>query len=121
MGLPILKTHLKDLPLSAEWKKDFMLYVIKHKIRHPKELDLGLIVDKVCPGQTSQSVSNYATCAVSDNKKKRNTAENHKDLQLFEILKIKMNNEYPNSPLFNEKLMEKDLQSKNDIVDLYKS
>merc|ERR1712150_368278 len=57
--LPILKSHLKGLPLSAEWKKDFMLYVIKHKIRRPKELDLGLIVDKVCQGQTTQSVSYY--------------------------------------------------------------
>merc|ERR1712150_383418 len=82
--LPILKTHLKGLPLSAEWKKDFMLYVIKHKIRHPKELDLGLIVDQVCPGQTSQSVSSYARGAVSDYKKKGNTAENHKDLPLDE-------------------------------------
>ena len=32
-----------------------------------------------------------------------------------------MNDEHPNSPLFNEKRMEKDLQRKNDIVDLYKS
>merc|ERR1712150_369348 len=119
--LPILKTHLKDLPLSAEWKKDFMLYVIKHKIRHPKELDLDLIVDKVCPGQTRQSVLNYATYAVSNYKQSRNTAENLKNLQLYEILKMQMNNESPHNALFNEKMMEKDLQRKNDIVDLYKS
>merc|ERR1712150_41386 len=119
--LPILKTHLRGLPLSTEWKKDFMLYVIKHKIRHPKELDLGLIVDKVCPGQTRQSVSQHAYHAVANYKKSRNTAENVKNWQLFEIMKKQMNNEYPNSPIFNEKLMEKDLQRKNDIVDLYKS
>merc|ERR1712150_337183 len=119
--IPILKSHLKGLPLSAEWKKDFMLYVIKHKIRHPKELDLGLIVDKVCQGQTTQSVSYYTNHAVANYKKSRNTAENVKNLQLYEILKIQMNNESHNNPLFSEKRMEKDLQRKNDIVDLYKS
>ena len=97
-----------------------MLYVIKHKIRHPKELDLGLIVEDVCPGQTRQSLSMYANHAVA-NYKQRNTDENVKNLQLYEIMKKKMNDEYPNSPIFNGKLMEKDLQRKNDIVDLYKS
>ena len=29
--LPILKTHLKRLPLGSEWKNDLMDYVIKHK------------------------------------------------------------------------------------------
>merc|ERR1712150_261997 len=119
--LPILKSHLKDLPLSAEWKKDFMLYVIKHKIRHPRELDLGLIVDKVCPGQSTQSVSYYARDAVSNQKRKRNIANNHMDLPLDELMKKQMSDESPKSPLFNEKRMEKDLQRKNDIVDLYKS
>merc|ERR1712150_372671 len=90
--LPILKTHLKGLPLSAEWKKDFMLYVIKHKIRHSKELDLGLIVDEVCPGQTRQSVSEYAATSAFYYKKSRNIAENIKNLQLYEIMKIQMNN-----------------------------
>merc|ERR1712150_56098 len=117
--LPILKTHLKGLPLSAEWKKDFVHYVIKHKIRHPKELDLDLIVDEVCPGQTRQSVAYYTNNAVSN--QRRNTAENLKNLPLYEILKIQMNNESPQNPLFNEKMMEKDLQRKTDIVDLYKS
>ena len=97
-----------------------MLYVIKHKIRHSKELDLSLIVDQVCPGQTTQSVSYYTNNAVS-NYKQRNTAENHKDLPLDEIMKIQMNNESRQNPIFNEKMMEKDLQRKNDIVDLYKS
>merc|ERR1712043_143992 len=119
--LPILKTHLKGLPLSAAWKKDLVLYVIKHKIRHPKELDLGLIVDEVCPGQTTQSVSYYTHNVVYRYKEIRNIAENLKNLQLYEILKIQMNNESPHSALFNEKMMEKDLQRKNDIVDLYKS
>merc|ERR1712150_150861 len=119
--LPILKTHLKGSPLSAEWKKDFMLYVIKHKIRHPKELDLGLIVEDVCPGQTRQSVSSYAAISVTHYKNRRNIAENLKNLQLYEIMNIQMNDESPKSPLFNEKRMEKDLQRKNDIVDLYKS
>merc|ERR1712043_43281 len=105
----------------GEGKKDFMLYVIKHKIRHPKELDLGLIVDKVCPGQTSQSVLNYAAHSMTHYRNRRIVAENAKDLFLYEILKIQMNNESPQNPVFNEKRMEKDLQRKNDIVDLYKS
>jgi len=98
-----------------------MLYLIKHKIRHPKELDLSLVVDEVCPGQTRQSVSEYAKHSMSDHKRKRNIAENQKDLPLDEIMKIQMNNENPQNPLFNEKTMEKYLQRQKDIVDVYKS
>ena len=112
--LPILKTHLKGLPLSPEWKKDFRLYIIKHKIRHYKELDLGFIVDEVCPGQTSKSISYYANYV-------QQIPKNIKNLPLYEIMKIKMNVKAPNSLVFNSKKMEKDLQRKNDIVDLYKS
>merc|ERR1712150_158689 len=103
----------------GEWKKDFMLYVIKHKIRHPKELDLSLVVDEVCPGQTRKSVSEYAHHYMSDYKKRRTISNLY--LPLDEIIKMRMNDKNQQNPLFNEKKMEKYLQRKNDIVDLYKS
>ena len=115
---PILKTHLKKLPLSSEWKKDFMAYVIKNKIKHLKELDRGLVVKNVCPGQTIQSVTFYAK--VTKKNYKRN--DSYKDLPLDEIMKIQLNEVvFYNCSYVNGKTMEKDLQYKNDIVKLYKS
>ena len=118
--LPILKTYLKDLPLNAEWKKDFMLYVIKHKIRHRKELDLDLLVEEVLPGQTSVSVLRYANNTVN-NYKRTVTQKKLKDLPLYEIMKMQLNAKGRNSSVFNEKVMEKHLQRKNDIVHIYES
>ena len=118
--LPILKTHHKGLPLSAEWKKDFMLYVIKNKIRHPKELDLSLAVEDVCPGQTSFSLYNHAAFTLS-NYRKRNVSKNLKDLILYEIMTMQMENKNAPNSHFNVKKMEKNLRRKIDIVDIYKS
>ena len=119
--LPILKTYLKDLPLDADWKKDFMLYVIKNKIRHLKELDFSLVVEDVCPGQTSFSLYNHAAFTLSNYMKRRNVSKNLKDLILYEIMTMQM--KYKNAPNshFNVKKMEKNLRRKIDIVDIYKS
>jgi len=101
-------------------KKDFILYVIKHKIRHRKELDLDLLVEEVLPGQTSASVLYYAKYT-EDNYKRTMTKKNLKDLPLYEIMKMQLNAKGRNSSVFNEKVMEKHLQRKNDIVHIYES
>ena len=95
-----------------------MAYVIKNKIKHLKELDRGLVVKNVCPGQTIQSVTFYAK--VTKKNYKRNNS--YKDLPLDEIMKIQLNEVvFYNCSYVNGKTMEKDLQYKNDIVKLYKS
>ena len=96
-----------------------MLYVIKHKIVHPNELDFTLVVDEVCPGETTISVLNFANRTRNNFKQRKNVAENLKNLPLYEIMKLQMNNKHPINPAFQN--VEKYLQRKNDIVNLYKS
>merc|ERR1712150_103541 len=102
--LPILKTHLKRLPFGSEWKNDLMDYVIKHKIKHPRELDCSLVVEKICPGQTVQSVAYANTTKAAYHKR-----ESYKDLPLYEM-KVKLKGKGSNCPFVSGKAMEKDLQ-----------
>ena len=114
---PILKTHLKGVPLTSEWKKDLMAHAIQHKIKHPKELDPSLVVEKVCPGQTIHSVSDYAY--KTKNSYKRN--ESYEGLPMYEMMKTQLKGEGRSCSFVPGKRMEKDLQYKYDIIKIYES
>ena len=116
---PILKTHIKGLPLTYEWKRELSDFIIKLKIRRVEELDISLVVDQVCPGQTRISIAHYVHQFKNTSMNRKDLAENVKDVPLFEIMEISFNKPGPNNPFRSPKVAEKDLQYKNDIVNLY--
>merc|ERR1719270_3255799 len=49
--LPILKTHVKGLPLDMnwKWKENVIQYIIREKIEHPQDIDYDVLIHDVCP------------------------------------------------------------------------
>ena len=117
--LPILKTHINGLPLDNEWKKDLIKYIIKQNISHYKELDLALVMEQVCPGQTISSVLHYLSNC--QNHKKTQKPSKYDDLPLYRMVEIRLNDAGPNCSFHSGKVAEKSLQHKSDIVKLYES
>ena len=56
---PTLKTHLKKLPMTNDWRKDVLLHIVNNNIKHKREMDIDNILKEVAPGQTSRSMIVY--------------------------------------------------------------
>merc|ERR1712154_675388 len=57
--VPALKTHIKKLPMTNEWKIDILKHIVKNNIKHKKEMDIDMILKEIAPGQTSTSLLMY--------------------------------------------------------------
>ena len=58
--VPILKSHILDLPQNLEWKKKFLEHIIDKKIKNRKTIDYALLEREMFPGQTTNSIKRFA-------------------------------------------------------------
>ena len=87
--LPALKTHIKGLPSNCDWKLDLMAYLVKHKVKHLKDLDMDFLVKEIVPGQTHRSIAvfiNTIPLQTVDGTRTRSK------LPLNELVQIKLKN-----------------------------
>lgn len=116
--LPIWKSYIKGLPLDCDWKKNVMKYIVNRKIRHIKELDVDLMVDEVCPGQTRQSAYRYV---YQHHFRYINKVGNVPDLPFYIVISKNLEKESPTNSFISKKRIKDKLQYTSDIVNFYKS
>ena len=116
--VPALKTHFLGLPLNCDWKLKMMSYIIENKIKHEKELDVDVLVDKIAPGQTKFSLIVFEKGLREHFVNKIKTRS---DLPLYLVVKNKLREQSQSNPCFNKnhKGEEKRLKRANDIIDIY--
>ena len=114
---PALKTHSLGLPLNGDWKLKMMSYIVENKIKHEKEVDSDLLLDKIAPGQTKKSLLHFES-NLRRVDGKRNTRS---ELPFYQIVENKLKEQSQTSPCFNKnhKGEEKRLKRANDIIDIY--
>ena len=45
-----LKTHLIKIPMTNNWKKDVLSYIVNNNIKHKKEMGIDQILKEMAPG-----------------------------------------------------------------------
>ena len=117
---PTLKTHLKKLPITNNWKKDILSHIVNNNIKHKKEMDIDQILKDVAPGQTSQSILHYLDTLKTE---KVNAVIKQSKLPLCDLVSKRLKEQSPNNPLFNEnhKNEQKRLEWCEDIISYYKT
>ena len=118
--VPTLKTHLMKLPMTSDWKKDVLLYIVDNNIKLKKEIDIDQILKDVAPGQTSQSILLYL------NTLKRETVNGvtkQSKLPLCDLASKRLKEQSPINSLFNEnhKGEQKRLEWCEDVISYYKT
>ena len=116
--VPALKTHFLGLPLNGDWKLDMMSYIVRNKIKHEKELDVGFLLDKIAPGQTKNSL------LVFEKRLRRyvvNKITKRSELPLHEVVNNKLKEQSQSNPCFNKnhKGEKRRLKRANDIIGIY--
>merc|ERR1719351_546891 len=99
--VPTLKTCIRKLPMTQDWKKDLLHHIVKNKVKTKKELDIEFILKEISPAQTSLSLIAY----IDD--LKRETMDGIKKqskLPLCELASKRLIKKSPNNPIFNEDL-----------------
>lgn len=101
MGIiaPALKTHFLGLPLNGDWKLDMMSYIVRNKIKHEKELDVGFLVDKIAPGQTKASLFAFEKRL---RRYELNEIVKKRELPLHEVVNNKLRKQSQRNPCFNK-------------------
>ena len=66
--LPILKSDILALPQDLEWTKNFCHYIVHHRITNVKQISYNQVVKEVCPGQTTESISQFANDLIKESK-----------------------------------------------------
>ena len=114
---PVLKTHSLGLPSNGDWKLKMMSYIVENKIKHEKEVDSDLLLDKIAPGQTKGSLLQFERSLGTFGRRR----DTRRELPLYQIVKNKLREQSQNNPCFNKnhKGEEKRLKSANDIIDIY--
>ena len=116
--VPALKTHFLGLPLNGDWKLDMMSYIVRNKIKHEIELDVGFLLDKIAPGQTKSSLIVF-----EKNLRKHtvNKIETRSKLPLHQVVENKFRKQSQNNPCFNQnyKTEKRRVKRANDIIDIY--
>ena len=118
--VPTLKTHLKKLPMTNDWKKDVLLHIVKNNVQHKKEIDIHQVEKEIAPGQTKSSLLRY----LEDLKSERVGGVLKKSkLSLCDLAFKKLRDQPPVDPLFNEnhKGEQKRLEWCQDIISHYKT
>ena len=106
--VPVLKTDIHGLPQNVEWKKDVLRYIIEKKFGSFKEIPYHKVVEDICPGQTSKSLSMYL----------RNLSRFAGDTSFYEYCRKHLNNPHPSSHLGNEKLAQTKFEYACKILDI---
>jgi len=117
--VPTIKTHLKNLPMTSEWKKDILHHIVKNKIKDKREIEIDVLHD-IAPGQTSLSLIHYLDIL------KRETIDGnlkYSEKSLFECASKRLSEQSRKDPCFNEnhKNELKRLERCEEIVAYYES
>ena len=118
--VPTLKTHLKKLPMTNDWKKGVLSYIIANNIQHKQEMDINQILKVIAPGQTSRSVSSF----LDELKRERiNSASKQNKIPLCDFASKVLKEQSPYSTLFNDnhKKEQKRLEWCQNVISYYKT
>ena len=97
--VPTLKAHMKNLPMTSEWKKDILHYIVKNKVKDKRDIDVDILLQDVAPGQTSQSLMIYLD---SLKRETINGKAEYSENSLFECASKRLSEKRQNDPIFNE-------------------
>ena len=117
---PTLKTHLMKLPMTNDWKKDVLSYIVNNNIKHKKEIDIDRFLKEVAPGQTSASVLSYLEVLKRETV---NGVNKPSKLPLSDLASKRLKEQEPCSALFNENHRgeQKRLEWCEDVISYYKT
>jgi len=121
--LPILKTHMKGLPLDTnwKWKENVKQYIIREKVEYPSDIDYDKLIRDVCPGQTRRSVRQFIQSIIRNSKRK---SINDSEVFLYESVADKkeiISSLYPGLGAMHEKKKETYLRRAQNVINCYES
>ena len=97
--VPALKTHIKKLPMTNEWKKDVLKHIVANKIKRKKEMDIDLILKEITPGQTSLSLLKYLRYLKAE---RVDGVSKQSEKPLFDLASKRLREPSPTDPVFDE-------------------
>ena len=106
--VPVLKTDIHGLPQNVEWKKDVLRYIIEKKFGSFKEIPYHKVVEDICPGQTSYSLSLFLN----------NILRGAGDIPFHECCWKHLNNPHTNSHLGNKELVDTKSEHASKILEI---
>ena len=118
--VPTLKTHMKNLPMTSEWKKDILHYIVKNKVKDKRDIDVDILLQDVAPGQTSLSLFIYLD---SLKRETINRKAKYSEKSLFQCASRRLREKRQDNPIFNEnhKGEQKRLEWCEEIITYYES
>ena len=121
--LPAIKTYILGLPRDDKWKLDLMLYIVKHKVKSLKDLELDMLVKEVAPGQTIKSILVFLESIKLTHSIDKSKSIKVDDIPLYELAAEKLNKKSSRNPLFNNnhKGEKRRLERMNAIIDIYRN
>lgn len=121
--LPAIKTYILGLPRDDEWKLDLMLYIVKHKVKSLKDLELDMLVKEVAPGQTIKSILVFLESIKLNHSIDASKSIKINDKPLNKLVAEKLDKKSSRNPLFNNnhKKEKKRLERMNEIIDIYRN
>ena len=116
---PTLKTHLRKLPLTNDWKEDVLLHIVNDNIKHKKEMDIDQVLEEIAPRQTSKSLLLYLDRLTRETV---NGVKKQSKLPLCDLASKRFKEQDPSSSLFNKnhKGEQKRLEWCEDVISNYK-
>ena len=106
--VPPLKSDILGLPQNEEWRKDVLRYVIDNKFGSVKAIPYNKVVRDVCPGQTTDSLSQFLrTLSIPAGK-----------MLFYEYCNKHLNNPHPSSHLGSETLAQTKFEYACKILDI---
>merc|ERR1712223_621593 len=97
--VPTLKTHIMQLTMTNDWKKDLLHHIVKNKIKSKKELDIEFILKEIALAQTSQSLISYLDHLIRET---IDGVQKPSKLPLYELASKRLIEKSPSNPIFNE-------------------
>ena len=118
--VPALKTYLKKLPFTNDWKKDVLSFIIENNIKDKRKMNIDQILKEIAPGQTSKSLLIYLD---SLKKERVDGVEKQSKLPLWELASKILKEQSPSNSLFNNshKGEQKRIEWCQDVISHYKS
>ena len=109
--VPTLKTHIKSLPLTSDWKEDILSHIVRNKIKHKKEIDFEKFLKENAPGQTNRSILSFLSSINPDH------------LPLYKLVSKRPKKKRTNNRLYNEndKWEQKRLEWCQNVISYYKT
>ena len=106
--VPVLKTDIHGMPQNVEWKKDVLRYIIEMKFGSFKEIPYHKVVEDICPGQTSYSLSIFLN----------NISRRAGKIPFHECCLNQLKNPHANSHLGNEELVDTKSEHASKILEI---